>query len=218
MVKWTQDQIAALTTEGLTNLRINASQRPDHAQATDIIEWCDTELLVRKVKKSATARRGRPGEERNAEAQADTQLIALARGLMSQYDLSPETAKGHSAGIKGFRSHALLSRKGASKVGGLQRSGQLALDRYISYRCMNDLITMEYILLNERPVEEARWVVIAPPNLMREGAPIVDQVLGLEAVAGAFEGELGLVTADFGEAADQFSALVAEIFIRHTLR
>lgn len=215
MLNWTQELVAALTTEGISNLRANAAQKRDQVQAADIIIWCDAELLVRKPNKQTAGRRARPHDERNAEAQADAQLTALAKGLQSQYDLSSGTAKRLPAGIKGFRAHELLSRKGATKVGGFQRNGKLALDRYISYRLMNDLIKLEYLLLNDRPTEEARWLVVAPQNLMPEGMPIVDQVSGLEAITGASVGDFGLVTEDFGQAANRFSALVAAIFVHH---
>lgn len=213
MLIWTQDRIVALTNYDLLNLRANAAVRQEHDHAADIIAWCDAELLVRKASKLAPGRKARPGSERNAEAQADALLSALARGLVAKYDLSAETAKRLSSGIKGFRAHELLSRGGATKVGGLQRSGQLALDRYISYRLRNDIIKMEYILLNERPIEDARWLVVAPLTLVPEGAPIVDQVSGLESIKGASVGDFGLVTEDFGYAADRFSELVAKIFI-----
>ena len=211
MPKWTREKVAALKTSDLPKLRANAARNLGHAEASSIIAWCDEELSSRHVNSGTIVRRARPDDERNAEAEADAQLTALAKNLLAKYDLSPDTAKRLSQGIKGFRSLELIGKNGATKVGGLQRNGALALDRYVSYRRRNALIKMEYVLLNGRPIEDARWLVIAPLSLLPEGLVITEQMPGLKAIKGAFEGETGIVTNDFDQAAGAFASVVAEI-------
>jgi hypothetical protein len=58
----------------------------------------------------------------------------------------------------------------------------------------------------------ARWLVIAPLSLLPEGTVITEQIPELKNIKGAFEGETGLVTNDFDQAAGSFANLFAEIY------
>ena len=59
------------------------------------------------------------------------ELATDGERMAEKYDLSEETAKAKSAGVKGFRYHKLLDAGG---VGGhTARRRGWAVDRYISY-------------------------------------------------------------------------------------
>ena len=90
------------------------------------------------------------------------QLAAVGKEMAEKYDLSEETAKARSAGVKGFRSHKLLDAKGYAKLGGHQRDGTVAVDRYISYRRGNDIVSLGVWLLKDAPVEDHEFHVAAP--------------------------------------------------------
>ena len=51
------------------------------------------------------------------------QLAAVGKEMAGKYDLSEETAKANSVGVKGFKAHKLLDAKGYAKLGGMQRDG-----------------------------------------------------------------------------------------------
>ena len=52
------------------------------------------------------------------EHEMSGQLAAVGKQMAEKYDLSEETAKAKSAGVKGFRAHKLLDAKGFAKLGG----------------------------------------------------------------------------------------------------
>ena len=87
--------------------------------------------------------------------------------MAAKYDLSEETAKAKSAGVKGFKAHKLLDAKGYAKLGGMQRDGSVAVDRYISYRRGKDIVSLSVLLLKDAPIEAHEFHVIAPPSHAR---------------------------------------------------
>jgi hypothetical protein len=91
--------------------------------------------------------------------------------MAEKYDLSEETAKTKSAGVKGFRSHKLLDAKGYAKLGGHQRDGTVAVDRYISYRRGNDIVALGVWLAKDAPIEDHAFHVSAPPAMLEGGKP-----------------------------------------------
>ena len=202
MVAWNRERIAALDDVKLANLRSNALDK----NANSVVEMCDEELAVRPAKPSRrrSSRSVGADEQRNAEAEAAAQLTALAKSLQAQYDLTAATAKRMSAGIKGFRAVELLGKNGTAKVGGLRLSGALAIDRYISYRCKQDRVALGYVLIAGRPIEEACWVVTGTKSILPEGLPIIDQIVGLSEVEGAYHGVTGHTLTDFEDAAEVF--------------
>ena len=102
------------------------------------------------------------------------QLAAVGKQMAEKYDLSEETAKAKSAGVKGFRSHKLLDAKGFAKLGGYQRDGTVAVDRYISYRRGNDIVTLGVWLLKDAPIEDHEFHVSAPAGMIDGGKPFSD--------------------------------------------
>src|SRR5712672_4668743 len=97
------------------------------------------------------------------------QLAAGGREMAEKYDLSEETAKAKSADVKGFRSHKLLDAKGYAKLGGHQRDGSVAIERYISYRRGNDIVTLGIWLLKDAPIENHEFHVTAPAEMIEGG-------------------------------------------------
>lgn len=206
MIIWSREKLAALDDVKLANLRANALDRG----ADDVVALCDEEFSSRPVKASRrrTTRTVGVHEERNAESKAVALLTALAESLQAQYDLTAATAKRLSVGIKGFRAVELLGKNGTAKVGGLRFSGALSIDRYISYRCKLDRVSMGYLLIAGRPIEEARWVVTGTKSILPEGKPISDQITGLSDVDGAFKDVDGYAFNHFDEAAKLFKSAI----------
>lgn len=209
MANWNREKVASLDTDALGKLRANALRMC----AAEVLAWCDEELATRRVKAPRSGRTARPDDERNAEAEAAAKLTEFARGLLAKYDLSSETAKGLSKDVKGFRSLELLGKNAAAKVGGLQLNGALSLERYISYRLRDDKVVLGYLLIKERPVEDARWVAVGPRRLLPNADLIVDQLEGLRDVPNAYVGDFGLVTNDFDLAAEAFENILAHFAI-----
>lgn len=207
MVYWTQQKIAELDDAKLLNLRVNALAKDAH----EVIAMCDHEIASRPVKASRRAPAHASGvdKQRNAEAEASAQLTAFANELKSRYDLTAATAKRLSVGTKGFRAIELLGKNGTAKIGGMKLKGVLAIDLYISYRCNNDRASLGYVLLRDRPLEDAVWIVTGTSNVIPDGKPIVDQIVGLQDIPGLFEGVSGCVETDFESAAAIFKNAIS---------
>src|SRR3954451_1406322 len=147
MVDWTDDRIAALSDQDLKNLLVNAERK----DATEIILQCQAELEKRNAAKPRKAAKPRT-DIKEFEHEVSAQLAAVGKEMAEKYDLSEETAKAKSAGVKGFRSHKLLDAKGFAKLGGSQRVGTVAVDRYISYRRGNDIVMLGVWLQKDAPL------------------------------------------------------------------
>jgi hypothetical protein len=164
MVDWSDDRIAALSDQDLKNLLVNAERK----SAGEIIAQCKAELERRDAARPRKASKPRT-EVKEFEHDISAQLAAIGKEMADKYDLSEETAKAKSAGVKGFRSHKLLDAKGLAKLGGLQRDGTVAVDRYISYRRGNDIVTLGVWLLKDAPIEDHEFHVSAPAAMIDGG-------------------------------------------------
>jgi hypothetical protein len=211
-MRWTLEKVAELSTDALQRLRANAISHPDMAGAEEALSFCDQVLAGRAIKVAKAGRTKRPGGERNAEAEAVAKLTSFAKILLAKYDLSPATAKRLSQGVKGFRALELLGKSGNAKVGGLQINGSLSIDRYISYRLAHDQISLAFVLLKDRPVEQARWMIAAPRRLLPEATSVIEQFTGLGEVPKEYGLVSGLIFDDFEQAAFEFSSIIARLF------
>jgi hypothetical protein len=164
MVDWSDDRIAALSDQDLKNLLVNAERK----SAADIIAQCKAEIEKRDAARPRKASKPRT-ELKEFEHDMSAQLAAVGREMADKYDLSEETAKAKSAGVKGFRSHKLLDAKGLAKLGGHQRDGTVAVDRYISYRRGNDIVTLGVWLAKDAPLENHEFHVTAPAAMIDGG-------------------------------------------------
>ena len=164
IVDWSDERIAALSDQDLKNLLVNAERK----SAAPIIAQCKAEIEKRDAAKPRKAAKPRT-ELKEFEHDMSGRLAAVGKEMAEKYDLSEETAKARSAGVKGFRSHKLLDAKGYAKLGGHQRDGTVAVDRYISYRRGNDIVSLGVWLLKDAPIEDHEFHVGAPTEMIEGG-------------------------------------------------
>jgi hypothetical protein len=164
MVDWSDDRIAALSDQDLKNLLANAERK----SADAIVAQCKAELERRDAAKPRKASKPRT-ELKEFEHDVSAQLAAVGKAMAEKYDLTEETAKAKSADVKGFRSHKLLDAKGYAKLGGHQRDGTVAVDRYISYRRGNDIVSLGVWLPKDAPIEDHEFHVSAPAEMIEGG-------------------------------------------------
>ena len=207
MVDWSDDRIAALSDQDLKNLLVNAERK----SVATVVAQCKAELEKRDALKPRRPSKPRT-ELKEFEHDMSSQLATVGKQMAEKYDLSEETAKAKSAGVKGFRSHKLLDAKGFAKLGGHQRDGTVAVDRYISYRRGNDVVTLGVWLLKDAPLEDHEFHVSAPAGMVDDGKPFsevrpsvsekdlqetrqIRTFKDLPSAAAAFEAALAKVTA-----------------------
>jgi hypothetical protein len=164
MVDWSDERIAALTDQDLKNLLVNAERKSVAA----LVAQCKAEMDKRDALKPRKTAKPRT-ELKEFEHEMSGQLAAVGKAMAEKYDLSEETAKAKSADVKGFRSHKLLDAKGFAKLGGHQRDGTVAVDRYISYRRGNGTVTLGVWLLKDAPIEDHEFHVSAPATMIEGG-------------------------------------------------
>ena len=205
MVDWSDDRIAALSKQDLKNLLANAERK----SAAEIVARCKAEMEKRDAAKPRKASKPRT-ELKEFEHGVSEQLAEVGKAMAAKYDLSEETAKAGSVGVKGFKAHKLLDSKGFAKLGGMQRDGSVAVDRYISYRRGKDIVSLGVFLLKDQPVESREFHVIAPLALLDDGKPIADiRPSATEGQKQTADG--GLAFADLPSAAAVFEAALAKI-------
>jgi hypothetical protein len=175
MYQWTDDKLQALSDSDLKTLLGNAERK----SAADLIAQCKAEIDRREAEKPRKAAKPRT-EIKEFEHEVSEQLAAVGREMAAKYDLSEQTAKARSAGVKGFRAHKLLDSKGSAKLGGHQRNGTVAVDRYISYRRGNDIVTLGVWLPKDRELETHEFHVSAPAALIEGGEPFAEVRPGIE--------------------------------------
>ncbi|CAN7249247.1 hypothetical protein LJR220_001027 [Bradyrhizobium sp. LjRoot220] len=205
MVDWSDDRIAALSNQDLKNLLVNAERKA----AADIVARCNAELEKRNAAKPGKASKPRT-ELKEFEHGMSEQLAEIGKAMAAKFDLSEETAKAKSEGVKGFKAHKLLDSKGFAKLGGMQRDGSVAVDRYISYRRGKDIVSLSVFLLKDAPVEAHEFHVIAPLALLDGGKPIA-QIRPTATEAQKQTADSGLSFPDLPSAAAAFEAALAKI-------
>jgi hypothetical protein len=199
MVDWSDDRIAALSKQDLKNLLANAERK----SAAEIIARCKAEMDKRDTSKPRKA--SKRTELKEFEHGMSEQLAEIGKAMAAKYDLSEETAKARSAGVKGFKAHKLLDSNGYAKLGGMQRDGSVAVDRYISYRRGKDIVSMK-----DQPVEAHEFHVIAPSALLDGGKPIAE-IRPTATEAQKQTADSGLAFTDLPSAAAAFEAALSKI-------
>jgi hypothetical protein len=205
IVDWSEDRVAALSDQDLKNLRVNAERK----SAADLIAKCDSEIEKRNAAKPRKASKPRT-ELKEFEHDMSGQLATVGKEMAEKYDLSEETAKAKSVGVKGFKAHKLLDAKGYAKLGGMQRDGSVAVDRYISYRRGKDIVSLSVFLLKDQPIEAHEFHVIAPQALL-DGAKPVAEIRPTATAAQKQSADSGLAFRDLPSAAAAFDAALAKI-------
>src|SRR3954471_11802848 len=205
MIVWSDDRIAALSNQDLKNLLANAERK----SAADIIALCRAEIEKRDAAKPRKGAKPRT-ELKQFEHGVSEQLAEVGKAMAAKYDLSEETAKANSVGVKGFKAHKLLDAKGYAKLGGMQRDGSVAVERYISYRRGKDIVSLGVFLLKDQPVEAHEFHVIAPLALLDGGKPIAEiRPTATDAQKQTADG--GLAFRDLASAAAAFEAALSKI-------
>src|SRR5215212_9903005 len=205
VVVWSEERITALSNQDLKNLLVNAERKA----AADIIALCNAEMEKRDAAKPRKASKPRT-EVKEFEHAMSEQLAEIGKAMAAKYDLSEETAKARSVGVKGFKAHKLLDSSGFAKLGGMQRDGSVAVDRYISYRRGKDIVSIGVFLLKDQPVETHEFHVIAPQALLDGGKPIAE-IRPTATEAQKQTADSGLAFTDLASAAAAFEAALAKI-------
>ncbi|CAN0496124.1 unnamed protein product, partial [Phaeothamnion confervicola] len=138
------------------------------------------------------------------------QLAAVGKEMAGKYDLSEATAKAKSEGVKGFKSHRLLDAKGFAKLGGMQRDGSVAIERYISYRRGDGTVYLGAFLQKDAALEEHEFHVIAPKAFLDGGKPIAE-IRPSATDKQKQPADSGLAFKDLPSAAEAFDAALAKI-------
>lgn len=204
MIEWDETRIGALTDQQLKNLRENAEKRG----VADLVEKCTAELSRRNALKPK--REAKPRSElKEFEHQMAEQIAAVGKEVAGKYDLSEATAKAKSAGVKGFKAHKLLDSKGFAKLGGHQRNGAVAIDRYISYRLGNNIVTLGVWLPKDQASEAHEFHVTAPATALANGRPIPEVRPGAE--SDLQTGHVAVTFKDLQSAAAAFDSALAKV-------
>ncbi len=205
MYEWTDERLAALSTAELKNLLGNAERK----SADDLAAKCRAALDARNALKPSRTAKPRT-ELKEFEHAVSEQLAAVGKEMAAKYDLSEETAKARSADVKGFRAHKLLDSKGSAKLGGMQRDGSVAIERYISYRRGNDTVYLGVFLLKDAPLADHEFHVLAPAALLT-GAKAVAEIRPSATERQKQPADSGLAFKDLAAASAAFDAALARI-------
>lgn len=205
MVDWTEEKIASLSDQDLKNLLANAERK----SVGDIVERCKAEQAKRHAEKPR--KEGKPRSEvKEFEHQMSEQLAQVGKDVAGKYDLSEETAKAKSEGVKGFKAHRLLDSKGYAKLGGMQRDGSVAMERYISYRRGDSTVYLGVFLPKDAPIDDHEFHVIAPGALLEGGKPVA-QIRPNATEKQKQPADSGLAFKDLPSAAAAFGKALAKI-------
>lgn len=205
MVDWTDEKIATLSDQDLKNLLVNAERK----SVADVAERCKAEQAKRHAAKPR--KEGKPRSElKEFEHQMSEQLAQVGKDVAGKYDLSEATAKAKSEGVKGFKSHKLLDSKGYAKLGGMQRDGSVAIERYISYRRGNNTVYLGVFLPKDASVEDHEFHVIAPGAMLEGGKPVA-QIRPSATEKQKQPADSGLAFKDLPSAAAAFDKALAKI-------
>lgn len=198
MVKeWTEDRIRVLDNTELLNLLDNARKRKDErVEAMCLAESERRKREVRVASPRVSADDAGSSGRRKVEIDADDLLVGLANELDSEFDLSEATAR--MLATTKFRPHRLLAKGGKhSKLGGVQKRGQVAVYRYISYRRDDASISLAAVM-GDKADGRAVWRIDGPETL----------VPGKESRFPGLDIDLGVWCETFDEAKEKFRRLI----------
>ncbi len=199
-ISWTKEKINELTAQEILALQGNARVRGN----SEIMDLCTEVLATKKpLRKARTA-----STTKTLEAECSHQLSELASQLPSKYDLSAETAAKKSEGVKGFRPHKLTSKDGQAKLGGQQRTGKVGIDRYISYRVKNDLVSLGAWLISKDSPDELVWQVLGPQRFFENFKLIKESYPSLFDTSHEVGGEEFI---DFQKASERFEEVISKL-------
>jgi len=213
---WTDDRLAKLSTPELKSLLVNLpvaakAHRMTEAEAADTCTRIEGMLTKAR---STAARAQRASRPLTLDRRVGIALGEFAETLAQRYDLSPETAKSLSNGMKGFRSHNLTAKNGEAKTGGAMKEGKLDVDRYISYRVRDVIVSLAFIVFKDEPEESGQYYLVGTDEVMSEGQPFSALLAG-KADYGwspAFTARMNAMAfADLESAGAQYELLIAKL-------
>jgi hypothetical protein len=151
---------------------------------------------------------------KDLEKALSIRLEEFGKQLMSEFDLTTETARKLSLGFK-FHPHMLLSKGTKAKTGGAQLAGRVLFDKYISYRMKEDVFAFLCILEANKQPEDVEFHIICPPEYIENWMPLQEMRSYLEEgeVIGKTSG--GSVFSSFDEAASYFRAILEKVAPKH---
>ncbi len=199
-ISWTKEKINELTAQEILALQENARVRGN----SEIMNLCAEVLATKKpLRKARTA-----STTKTLEAECSHQLSEFSSQLSSKYDLSAETAAKKSEGVKGFRPHKLTSKDGQAKLGGQQRTGKVGIDRYISYRVKNDLVSFGAWLISKDSPDDLVWQVLGPERFFENFKLIKESYPSLFDASHEVGGEEFI---DFQKASERFEEVISKL-------
>ncbi len=212
-IAWDDARIAGLSDADLLQLRDNAVRKANAA----VTELCEKDIarrgVVIKVRSARTA--GSVNDPmRQMQSGVAEEIGEFAAGLARKYDLSPETAKLQSDGVARFLPHKLTQSNGTAKLGGLQRSGLCRIDRYVSYRVKNTVLSLNMFLGKDAPDSAVEYQVFGPAELLPDAISIEELRPGLATEKESKLFRWGQRFARLSEAKAAFEDLVSKVALR----
>lgn len=213
----TPEKIAAFSYSQLVDMK----QKAITNGAPDVLAMCEFELSTRpppeppkpRVKRTypKAIKLDRSQAVRDFEKTVAAKIENVGKELMEKYDLSTETARKLSLGARAFKPHRLLSAAGKAKVGGAQKAGLAAFDRYASYRLKEEVYALIAFLDPNKEPEFTRFQVFASEALLPNFVPISDLRSHLETgdVIGFSKGGVEFNT--FEEASELFKSIINNV-------
>jgi len=214
-MNWTDEKLASLSKEQLITLFENLQTQRESGRVTAQAAEDLARLIGERLPANALApRRKRARSQVLLEGRVAEELGGLAAALEIRYDLSSETARQQSGGIKGFKPQTLTDRRGAARAGASMKDGRMAIDRYISYRVRDTQASLAFLLFPGEPDASGRYVLLAPDDLL-DGEPLSDAYAPLAQDYGwpedARDRLRAAPAANFAEAQQRFEALIAQV-------
>lgn len=171
---WDDAWFKQRTNDELWTIRQKADSKKPDPEATRVYELCCSEIARRGLQEPSTPRTrfrtlDNSNSGRSLESQLSADIGAFGRVLSKKYDLSAETAQKASADVKRFQTHNLTQPNGTAKLGGLQRKGKCAMDRYISYRVRDDILSLNAFRLKNADTSPVEFHVFGPQEHLPDG-------------------------------------------------
>ena len=154
-IVWSKERVEALSTADVRSLQENARDR----SFLDVVSICE-EVLSTKTPVRRSGGKRSASSTKILEAECAKQLGDFAVYLLRKYDLSAASAMKNSVGVKGFKAHQVIAKNGQAKLGGDQRTGKVAIDRYISYRVKSEPISLTALLISKESDDGLVWEVL----------------------------------------------------------
>ena len=214
-MNWTDEKLAALSQGQLITLFENLQTQREAGRVTAQAADDLTRLITERLPTNALVpRRRRPRSQVLLEGRVAEELAGLAAELESRFDLSPETAKQRSAGIKGFKARALTDKQGASRAASSVKDGRMAIDRYLSYGVRDSRASLAFMLFPEQPDASGHYVLLATDDLL-DGEPPSEAYAPLAQGYGWSDDALDHLrvapAANFTEASERYASLLAQV-------